>query len=285
MKDKGYGGLILCGAAFVAPAFLSMLVPSLSVLFLLCVSCLILLTAAVLNGWFNVRKQSALFILYFPTAAVLLMSFFIVLMGGGYKAERLRVLFNPSLESQGIGYIGTTVQRVLSHSQFIGSGTPMTDYGVAVDASNILAARILPAINTDFLLTYLIYRFGWLALLGIIALFSAFIIRAAILCKKQNSVLGFLTSTAIVSTFAVQLILYIASNLGFMLLFPLSLPLISYGKMAMVTNMFLIGLLLSVFRTGTLLRDQAESVAVRHNQFIQYDKGRIIIDLIRQKNA
>ncbi len=285
MRNKGYGGLIFCGAAFVAPAFLSMLVPSSGILFLLCISCLILLTAAVLKGWFNVRKRSALFILYIPTAVVLSMSFFFMLMGAGYRAEWLRVVFNPSLDPQGIGYMGTTVQRILSHSQFIGSGMPMDYYMVAVDASNILGARILPAINTDYLLTYLIYRFGWIALLGIIALFAAFIIRAAMLCNKQKSVLGFLTSTAIVSTFAVQLILYIASNLGFMLLSPLSLPLISYGKMALVTNMFLIGLLLSVFRTGTLVRDQAESVAVKSNHFIHYDNGRIIIDLIRPKTT
>ncbi len=279
MRNKGYGGLILCGAAFVIPAFLSMLVPSLTVLFLLCVSCLIILTAAVLKGWFNVRKRSAMLILYIAAAAVLSASFFMLMMGTGYRAERLRCALNPSLDPQGMGYIGTTVQHILSHAQLIGSGMPMNYYGISVEASNILAVRILPAINTDFLLTYLIYRFGWIALLGIIALFAAFIIRAARLCQKQKSVLGFLTSTAIVATFSVQFIVYIASNLGFMLFAPLSLPLISYGKMALVTNMFLIGLLLSVFRTGALVRDKTETVAVRFNPFIQYDNGRIIIEL------
>ncbi len=286
MRNKGYGGLILCGAAFVIPAFLSMIVPNLTVLFLLGVSCLTILTATVLKGWFNVRKLSALLILFIPTAIVLPASFFMFIMSVGYRAERLRYVFNPSLDPTGMGYMGTAIQRILSHAQFIGVGKPMNyyDYGVSVDASNILAAHMLPAINTDYLLTYLTYRFGWIVLLGIIALFAVFIIRAIILCKKQKSVLGYLTSTAIVSTFAVQLIVYIASNLGFMLLSPLSLPLISYGKMALVTNMFLIGLLLSVFRTGTLVRDENESVAVKLKNFIQYENGRIIIDLSRPKN-
>lgn len=279
MRNKGYGGLILCGAAFVLPAFLSMLVPSLTVLFLLCVSCLIILTAAVLKGWFNVSKRSAMLILYIPTAAVLSASFFMLMMSTGYRAERLRCALNPSLDPQGMGYMGTTIQHILSHAQLIGSGMPMNYYGVSVEATNILAAHILPEITTDYLLTYLIYRFGWIALLGVIALFAAFIIRAAMLCQKQKSVLGFLTSTAIVATFSVQFIVYVASNLGFMLLSPLSLPLISYGKLALVTNMFLIGLLLSVFRTGALVRDKTETAAVRFNHFIQYDNGRIIIDL------
>lgn len=291
MRNKGYGGLILCGAAFVIPVYLSMLVPSLTVLFLLCVSCLIILTAAVLKGWFNVRKRSAMLILYIPTAVVLSAPFIMLMLGTtGYRIERLRYVLNPSLDPRGMGYIGTTIQYILSHAQMIGSGMPINTpgilnyYGGPVDASNILAARILPAINTDYLLTYLTYRFGWIALLGIIALFAAFIIRAARLCQKQKSVLGFLTSTAIVATFSVQFIVYIASNLGFMLFSPLSLPLISYGKMALVTNMFLIGLLLSVFRTGSLVRDKTETVAVRFNPFIQYDNGRIIIDLKNGSN-
>ena len=286
MRNNGYDGLILCGAAFVIPALLSMLVPSLTVLFLLGVSCLIILTAAVLKGWFNVRKRSALLILYIPTAVVLSASFGMIMMGVSYRTERLRAILNPFSDPQGMGYMVIAIRRILAHAQLIGSGMPMNyhDYGGSVDASNILAAHMLPAINTDYLLTYLTYRFGWIALLGIIALFTVFIVRAAMLSKKQKSVLGFLTSTAIVSTFSVQFIVYIASNLGFMLFSPLSLPLISYGKMALVTNMFLIGLLLSVFRTGILVRDRDESVAVKINHFFQYDNGRIIIDLIRQKN-
>lgn len=283
MRNKGYGGLILCGAAFVVPAFLSMIVPNLTVFFLLGVSCLSILTAAVLKGWFNVKKLSAMFILYGSTAAVLSILFFMII-GVGYRAERLRVALNPSLDPTGMGYMGTTIQRILSHSQFIGSGMPIDGYGVSVGASNFLGARILPEVNTDYLLTYLTYEFGWITLLIIVALFAAFITRAIMLCNKQKSVLGFLTSTAIISTFSVQLIVYIASNLGFLVLSPLSLPLISYGKMALVTNSFLIGLLLSVFRTGELVRDKAETVAGRHNPFIQYDNGRIIIDLIRPKS-
>lgn len=272
MRNKGYAGLVLCGAAFVIPAFLSVIVPSLTVLFLLSVSCLIILTSAVLKGWFSVRKLPAMLILYIPTAVVLSMPFFMS-MGDGYRAKRLQVVFNPSLDPMGAGYMGTLIQRVLSHSQFIGGGSPIEGYG----ASNV--SQILPEINTDFLLTYLIYRFGWIVLLGIIVLFSAFIIRAIILCKKQKSVLGFLTSTAIVSTFAVQCIVYIASNLGFLLFSPLSLPLISYGGKFLITNMLLIGFLLSVFRTGALVKDKACSASANSKHFIQYNNGQIIINL------
>ena len=215
MRNKGYGGLILCVAAFIIPAYLSILVPTVTVLFLICTFCLIILTVAVEKGWFNVRKLLAILIMYISTAAVLSTSF-IMKMGNGYVLRRMQIIFNPSLDPTGSGYIGSMIQRLLSHSQFIGQGLPISGYG------EYSAIKLLPASNTDFLLTYLIYRLGWIVLIGIIVIFSAFIIRAIILCKNQKSVLGFLVSLAIISTYAVQCIVYVASNLGFLLLSPLS---------------------------------------------------------------
>ena len=272
MRNKGYGGLILCVAAFIIPAYLSILVPTVTVLFLICTSCLIILTAAVEKGWFNVRKLLAILIMYISTAAVLSTSF-IMKMGNGYVLRRMQIIFNPSLDPTGSGYIGSMIQRLLSHSQFIGQGLPISGYG------EYSAIKLLPAANTDFLLTYLIYRFGWIVLIGIIAIFSAFTMRVILLCKKQKSVLGFLVSLAIISTYAVQCIVYVASNLGFLLLSPLSLPIISYGGRALVTNMCLIGFLLSVFRTGDLVKDKAGVGVANSSHFIQYDNGQIIINL------
>ncbi|KJR45420.1 Cell division protein FtsW [Desulfosporosinus sp. I2] len=210
--------------------------------------------------------------MYISTAAVLSTPF-IMKMGNGYVLRRMQIIFNPSLDPTGSGYIGSMIQRLLSHSQFIGQGLPISGYG------EYSAIKLLPAANTDFLLTYLIYRFGWIVLIGIIAIFSAFTMRVILLCKKQKSVLGFLVSLAIISTFAVQCIVYIASNLGFLLLFPLSLPIISYGGRALVTNMCLIGFLLSVFRTGDLVKDKAGVGVANSSHFIQYDNGQIIINL------
>jgi cell division protein FtsW (lipid II flippase) len=182
-------------------------------------------------------------------------------------------MLNLSLDSTGYGYIGTVIQRFLSHSRFIGEGLPISGY------AKYTALQLLPEVNTDFLLTYLIYKLGWIVLVGIIMIFSAFIIRAVILCKKQKCVLGFLVSLAIISTFALQCIIYIASNLGFLFFAPLSLPLISYGGQALVINMCLIGFLLSVFRTGDLVKDKTGAASVKSSRFIQCDNGQIILNL------
>ena len=140
--------------------------------------------------------------------------------------------------------------------------------------------QTLPAIHTHHLLTYIIYNFGWIAFAGIILLFSTLIIRGIILSRRQKSILGYLISLSVITTFTMQCIIYISVNLGFAFFSPLSLPLISFGRKYLVVNLFLLGLLLSVFRTGDYMRDSKTKIA--SNQllpFIQYKEGTIHINL------
>lgn len=140
-----------------------------------------------------------------------------------YMWYRIRTVFYPELDHVGGGYIGTLIHKILSHARLIGEGMPPDGYGQEP------VGQLLPAANTDFLLTYLTYRFGWIVFIGISVLILIFIVRALVVCKKQKSVLGFLVSLAVILTFALQVISYIAWNLGFLLFAPVSLPLFSYG--------------------------------------------------------
>ncbi|ADY57604.1 cell division membrane protein-like protein [Syntrophobotulus glycolicus DSM 8271] len=249
MRSKGYGGIILCGASLIAPAFLSRLVPSLTFYFLLCLSCLIVLTAAIMKNWFKVNRLFALLIIYIPTILVWTIPY---LRGNPlYGGIKLQLAFNPFLDSAGAGYLGAVIRRLLANSRFLGEGLPVSD-GVST------GLQILPEAHTDFLLTYLIYRFGWIIFIVLMTIFLAFILRSINICKRQHSVLGFLTGLAITLTLSIECMLYILSNLGFLFFAPLSLPLISYGGRALIANSFLIGLLLSLFRTGNLVRDKGE---------------------------
>lgn len=273
MRNKGYGGLIACGSVFLIPAYFAYSLLSLTVLFLLGISCLIISTAAVAKSWFNVNKPAAMLIMYISAAAAVLASpFLLSLLGKGYVWQRIRTGLYPSLDPAGGGYIGTLIHKILSHARLIGEGMPPGGYGQEP------VGQLLPAANTDFLLTYLTYRFGWIVFIGISVLILIFIVRALVVCKKQKSVLGFLVSLAVILTFALQVIFYIACNLGFLLFRPVLLPLLSYGGRGLLTNMFLIGFLLSVFRTGNLAGDRAAAVTVRAGRFIQYENGKIIIN-------
>lgn len=107
---------------------------------------------------------------------------------------------------------------------------------------------------------------------------TVFIVRAFVLCAKQKSVLALLVSTAITLTFTIQTIFYIAANLGFQLFAPLSLPLISQSSSYLLINMCLVGILLSVFRTGYFIKDKPNSEKAATNSFLKFEDGKLIID-------
>jgi len=139
--------------------------------------------------------------------------------------------------------------------------------------------------EADFLLTYLIHRFGWIVFAVVMAVILAFIVRAFMLCSRQKSVLGKLVSTSVLITFTIQVILYVSSNLGFQLFSQLTLPLISYGRTAIVINMTLIGIMLSVFKSGDLVRDNLTETLLRKNKLVEITDGKIIINLNTILNA
>ena len=268
MRSKGYSGVILCGVYFALPTFIGMIIPSFSSANLYSITCLILLTVAIVKGWFNVKKLSAILLVYIPVFISAMFIFFITVFNSPYQLKRLQVAIKPSLDPMGAGYIGTIIRDIISGAKFFGQG------------DLVLNSKImLPNIETDFLLTYLIHQFGWLTFIAIIAVILGFIIRSFILCSKQKSVLGRLVSTSVLITFTMQVVLYVTCNLGFILFSPLSLPLISYGGTAAIINMLLIGVMLSVFKSGYLVHDKHTSSIKRKNKFIEIVDGKLIIDL------
>lgn len=143
----------------------------------------------------------------------------------------------------GAGYISTLTRDIISNAKFIGEG---------LGAST---GYMVPEIYTDSLLTYLIHKFGWISFIIIAAVLALLIIKSFKLCLKQNSILSSLVSLSIVLTITAQIVIYIAYNLGFYLIAPLTLPFISYGGTGLVINMVLIGIMLSVFKWGNLVND------------------------------
>ena len=248
MRNKGYRAIVVCSLVFLFPLICALLVPNSGVFFLLVVSYLAITTAAVVKGWFQVKRKPALLLVFLPalffTGTWLLIE--LVTCGTG----RLGVVLHPALDPQGAGYVDTVTRQLISAARLVGKGRPVE--GVAANE----IAQALPGIRTDHLLTYVTYLFGWVALVAIAALFVAVIARAAVLCKRQKSPLAQLVAVAIITTQAAQVLLYVMTNLGFSLFQVLSLPLIAGGGLALVVNMLFMGLLFSALKTGTRQKRQ-----------------------------
>jgi len=87
----------------------------------------------------------------------------------------------------------------------------------------------------------------------------------------------------VVLTITMQVVLYVAFNLGFQLFSPMTLPLISYSGTAAIINMILIGIMLSVFKSGDLVRDHKITIPTKNN-FLEIVDGKIIIDLMANRH-
>ncbi len=266
MRRKGYLGIILSGMFFVLPVFIGVMIPSFSIVGLYSLNCLILLTLAIAKGWFNVNKLMAMLFVYAPTVIIAMVYVLITRANSSYLWLRLRNAFDPSLDPMGAGYIGAITRDIIKGAKFFGQGELSSNIG-----------NVLPEINTNSLLTYLIYEYGWISFIVIMTVIFSLIIHSFILCSRQKSVLGRLVSTSVLITFTTQVALYVSYNLGFQLFSPLTLPLVSYGGTAAIINMILIGIMLSVFKSGDLVRDHLTKQ--KKDKLFEVVDGKIIIHL------
>lgn len=112
--------------------------------------------------------------------------------------------------------------------------------------------------------------------MGLVLLLGVFLVLGFRKCLKQKSILGQMVSLSILCTFTAEVLIYITTNLGFVYAAPIALPFLSYGTTALLLNMALAGILLSVFRTGEVYQDNTKPV-FSESKFIQWDDGRLII--------
>lgn len=269
MRNRGYEGIILSGIYYIFPAIICYFIPSSANLVMYTVTCLIILTYAILKGWFNIKKLNSMLLVYIPTVIV---SVAMLIYAAQY--ERFQAAVNPYIDPLGDGWMAVKTREIITNANFMGA----SDYIISTYGTD--TKNILPIKNTEFLLTYLIDKFGWISFIGIMLILVIFIVRCFKAITKQNNILGGIISTSIMVNFIMQIISYVVFNLGFQMFAPLTLPLISFGKTSYIINMFLIGIMLSVFRNSSLY--SSRELANNHSKKkFSYVDGKIIIDLNR----
>lgn len=267
-RNKGYSGIILSGWAFAILAFIAICIPSVSGFLLFSISGILLLSVAIYRNWFGVKRTHGFSLLLIPI--FLITAAFSVFMGtSDYRWNRLSIAFNPSLDPNGAGYLGNMTKELLSSASLLGMGNIPEQY-------HVMLREPINLFQTDLILTAVISLLGWIAFLGIIIALLFFIVKGFSLCFKQKSSLGLFVSLSIMITFTIQMLIYVVFNLGFQLISPLSLPLISYGNTATVINLGLIGLMLSVFRTGDMVK--GEGGPCKNNKLFSWNNGKLTID-------
>ena len=236
-RGSAWRHFILAVAGGIPLAVICMLAPFLSGLVLLLVCGLVLLLCAIHMGWFGPRRWR------FVGAALALavgMTAFLFGMGyGQYFVDRLRLALHPEIDPFGSGYWGWMTKRYLREVPFIQRNEhPMIE---------------LKLTDQECLPLKLLVRWGWLAGFLLLASITALLVWLLARCMRQRQQLGRLIALAVVLSLGLEALFSTALNLGFVL-FSAHLPLV-VGNLHTVLDMALIGLALSVFRGGSILRD------------------------------
>ena len=230
----------------------------------------ILMLIASKKKWFD--KQRNMFLLLFLLAVVCLIVLLMFYAPFRYRYgwERLYTIFVPSGDPMGSGYLSTQLKTILSHCVLLGEGAALSE----TQAYLLTDASML---RSDYLLAYLTYHYGWVASGIVVLLLAVFLGLGFRKALKQKSIFGQMVSLTILCTFTAEILLYIPANLGIWLIAPIALPFLSYGATAMLINMALAGVLLSVFRTGEVYRDTAPHPIFSDSKFIQWADGKLTI--------
>lgn len=269
-RNIGYWGILACGLFYVPAAFVCFIVPRLlNRLILFSIACLIMLTIAIIKGFFKCNKKVCLAIVYIPTAIITTLQFLFI-FSNPYRRASLLVMINPKLNSSEAWQL-LTVRKLIAVSKPFGKAVLNDNF------ANMRVEQLLPEWATNFSLTYIIVHLGYVAGIAITTIIFIFIVRMFISVIKQKNRLGLLLSCAACISITGQFILYLLSNTGVMLLCSSTLPFISFGGRGFVTNMILVGIVLSVHRRTNIAIDKQHN-NYQDKRLFTLKEGKLIID-------
>lgn len=202
-------------------------------------SCMAVLLFALWKNWFNCSRWWGLSVILSP----LLLSAFI--LAKPYRITRITAFLNPYADPMGEGYLPCKILDAVQSASLFGAG-----------GTTLLTLREnLPSVSTNYLLTAALSWWGWFAIILILLAYVVLLAACYFACRKVRSTFGQMVVVAITSTWMIQILLYAMTNFTAMQIgtYPL---LFVQGNVAIVCNLFLLGLLLSVYKTGAVVKDE-----------------------------
>jgi len=261
LRNKGAAGIILSGVFYSILGGRAIFLLPLTGFFHFIIIGTALFVVVIIKDWFGLSKLSRILLTIFYLATLTGITIFVIAMGP--QTMRFIAAFNPSSDPLGFGFAATQIRLVLGGAALLGEGAITTAF--------------LPDARANLLLTSVIAYYGWIPFAVIILALLVFIAVGFVRCFRQKSGLGFFVSFAVMATFAAQVLTYVLFNLGFTL-GQISLPLISFGNTAMVVNMGLVGIMLSVFRTGDIVTEKELLQDSDAGRFLTWENGKLTIN-------
>lgn len=152
-----------------------------------------------------------------------------------YRVSRLLSFLYPMEDPQGTGWVYNQLNKIRHSSGLFGK-------------DEILKVAQLPEMHTDFIFTYIMYSFGFIACLLLIVLVLGFIVRIGLIGARTKDSYGKLLVMGLCALFASQFVLNILMNFTLSPILAIGMPFVSYSGTSMVINFIAIGIITSVYK-------------------------------------
>lgn len=266
-RNKGWLGIFSAVAGGIPLCLICLAAPSIWGALLLVIVGLVLFVVAAQKDWFSIGKGKTALVV---AAGVISMA--AAACGTALTSNRFLIrwenFLHPERDPLGHSYAAMMVKNVLSGSRWLGEGQLNSEFGsVPVEA-------LLPNFETDFLLTTLIYKLGWIPFILLVTAFAVLLCWLAVRCIRQRSQFGKMVALSVLIPFCLRTIMGIALSLGHILT-SVSFPFF-VGNLQMVLDMGMVGLVLSVFRQDGIAQN-TEGVLRKRLRFQLVDSEGLLI--------
>lgn len=149
-----------------------------------------------------------------------------------YRIARLAVLWDPTSDPEGSGWMAIQTRKVIESVGFKGSN---------------LSSINLPGFESELIFTYILYSFGIIVGVACILIIALLLYRNFRNISKVKNSYGKMLLITITSVFSVQFIISILFNLGFATVY-YAIPFLSASGTSMMINIILGGFICSIYK-------------------------------------
>ncbi|MER2511739.1 MAG: rod shape-determining protein RodA [Nitrosomonas ureae] len=184
--------------------------------------------------FFGIKKN----IILTTIVAGLLMSPFVWKYGLAQRhRDRIKVVFDPSLDPKGKGYNSLQAIIAVGSGQFVGKG---------FNQGTQSQLGFTPEGYTDFIFTVLAEEWGWIGSFVCMILYLLLIYRCVWAAAYSREKFGAMVAIGVAAMLSAQAIVNIAMVIGLFPIVGIPLPLLSYGGSSVITVCLAIGLVLNI---------------------------------------
>lgn len=152
----------------------------------------------------------------------------------GHVATRVRNWIDPWANPLGIGYQQIQGEYAFASGRLFGTGL---GYG---------QPEYIPAVETDYVFAAIGEELGLLGTFGILCLYMLLIARGYLIAIRAISQFERMLALGVTTILALQTLIIVAGNLRLIPLTGITLPFISAGGSALLTNFLIVGILLRI---------------------------------------